>query len=133
MRIAVAQTNCVLGDLQKNIDRHIKFCNEAIKNKADMIVFPELSLTGYALKDLNYVISLNPYKCKELDELKIMSKKISIVAGFVEEDEAFGIYNSAVYFEDGEVKFTHKKVYQPTYGLFEQRRYFIHGIICKSQ
>lgn len=132
MKVAVAQVTCVIGDLEKNIRHHIKFCDEAIKNKSDLIVFPELSLTGYSLKDLNYVISLELDKTNALDELKTKSKKISIVCGLAEEDSDFSIYNSGVFISDGEIKFTHRKMYPPTYGLFEEFRYFSRGRDCKA-
>lgn len=132
MKVAVAQITCVIGDIEKNIKHHLKFCDEAIKNNADLIVFPELSLTGYSLKDLNFEISLQPYKTKVLDELKAKSGEISIVCGLVEEDENYSIYNSGVYISDGEIQFTHKKIYPPTYGLFEEFRYFSSGKDCKA-
>ena len=59
MKIAAAQISSVLGNLEKNIEHHLKYCDEAIKNKTDMIVFPELSLTGYSLKDINFTIAVN--------------------------------------------------------------------------
>lgn len=132
MKVAVAQVTSVLGDIEKNIKRHIEFCDRAIENDADLIVFPELSLTGYSVKDLNFVISLELDKTKILDKLKAKSKKISIVCGLVEEDENFAIYNSGVFISDGEIKFVHRKIYPPTYGLFEEFRYFSKGNECKA-
>ena len=84
-----------------------------------MIVFPELSLTGYSLKDINFTIAVNIAKTKLLDKLKEKSKKISIICGLAEEDENFAIYNSGILISDGEIKFSHRKIYPPTYGLFE--------------
>lgn len=132
MKIAVAQIECVLGDLQKNLSKHIDLCEEALSKKASLIVFPELSLTGYSLKDINVDIALNPHSSKLLDKLKQMSKKISIVCGFAEESDSFGIYNSGAFFSDGELKFVHRKVYPPTYGLFEEFRYFSRGKDCRA-
>jgi len=132
MKVAIAQVTSVIGDLEKNIQHHLKFCDEAIKNKAELIVFPELSLTGYSLKDINFVISLELEKTELLNELKQKSRKISIVCGLVEEDDNFAIYNSGVFVSDGEIKFTHRKMYPPTYGLFEEFRYFSRGVECKA-
>lgn len=131
MKVAVAQVNSILGNLEKNIEHHIKFCDEAVKNGAEIIVFPELSLTGYSLKDINYEICLNPYKTGRLDALKQKSKDITIICGLVEEDEKFAVYNSAAFISEGEVQFTHKKVYPPTYGIFEELRYFTRGEECR--
>jgi len=131
MKAAIAQINSILGDLDKNIQRHIECCNKAIENKAELIVFPELSLTGYSLKDINYDIALNPYKSDKLKELLKLSKKISIVCGFAEEDENYAVYNSAILMEDGEIKGIHRKIYPPTYGIFEEFRYFSAGQKCE--
>lgn len=132
MKVAVAQITSVLGNIEKNIEHHLKFCDIAIKNKADLIVFPELSLTGYSVKDLNFTISVDLNKTKLLDKLKAKSKKISIICGLVEEDENFSIYNSGIFISDGEVIFSHRKIYPPTYGLFEEFRYFSRGKECKA-
>ena len=132
MKIAAAQISSVLGNLEKNIEHHLKYCDEAIKNKTDMIVFPELSLTGYSLKDINFTIAVNIAKTKLLDKLKEKSKKISIICGLAEEDENFAIYNSGILISDGEIKFSHRKIYPPTYGLFEELRYFSRGNECRA-
>ncbi|MBS1518180.1 MAG: hypothetical protein JSS91_08830 [Bacteroidetes bacterium] len=132
MKAAIAQTTSVLGDLKKNIKHHLDYCDEAIKNKADLIIFPELSLTGYSLKDLNYGICLNLSETKLLDELKKKSSKISIICGLAEEGDDFAIYNSGVFISDGEIRFSHRKIYLPTYGLFEEFRYFSHGKDCSA-
>lgn len=127
MKIALAQINSVLGDLDKNISIHLDYCNRAIKEKANVIVFPELSLTGYSLKDLNFAIAFNPYTSTALKPLIEVSKKISIVCGFTELSDEFGIYNSSIYLEDGKILKIHRKIYPPTYGLFEEFRYFSKG------
>ncbi len=126
-KVSCAQISPALGDIEKNIKLHLKYIDKAIAKKADMVVFPELSLTGYSVKDLNLELALNPYTSPLLKPLKEKSKKITIVCGGIEEDENFGIYNSAFYIEDGAVKFTHKKVYPPDYGMFEEIRYFSRG------
>jgi predicted amidohydrolase len=126
-KIALAQINPALGDIHKNIKKHINCCDRAIKRKADLIIFPELSLTGYSLKDLNTELAVNPYTTNILDPLVQKSKKIDILCGGVEEDERFGIFNSAFYFSDGALEFTYKKIYPPDYGMFEEMRYFSKG------
>jgi predicted amidohydrolase len=126
-KIAVAQINPALGDYDKNIKKHLEFINKAVKKKADLVVFPELSLTGYSLKDLNFDLAINPYVNEILKPLREKSKKITIVCGGVEEDENFGVFNASFYIEDGNVKFTHRKVYPPDYGMFEEMRYFSRG------
>ena len=75
-KIALAQINPVLGNLDKNIKKHLDFCNRAIKRKADLIVFPELSLTGYSVKDLNFELALDPSSNKALEPLRKKSKQM---------------------------------------------------------
>jgi NAD+ synthase (glutamine-hydrolysing) len=131
MKIAIAQIDSVLGDIEKNIKKHHEYCSEAIGKGADVILFPELSLTGYSLKDINSEVSLNPGTTTRLDVLKKLSSKIDIICGFAEEDDNFKIYNSSAYFSGGKIISTHKKVYPPTYTLFEEFRYFSAGTECK--
>ncbi len=124
---AVAQIDCVLGDLKRNIEKHASYIQSAIKEKANLILFPELSLTGYTLRDINIDIAVNPFKSKLFDDFKKLSKEIIIIVGGVEEGDNFAIYNSAFVFEDGEIKHIHRKIYPPTYGMFEEMRYFSSG------
>ena len=126
-KIAAAQINTTLGDIEKNIKKHLSYCDKAIKLKADIIVFPELSLTGYSIKDLNFDLAVNPAKSKTLTPLLEKSKQIDILCGGVEESDKFGVYNSAFYISKGKVQFTHRKIYPPDYGMFEEMRYFSRG------
>jgi len=132
MKIALAQINSVLGNLDKNIEIHIKYCEEAIGKKAEVIVFPELSLTGYSLKDLNLEVALNTKLTSKLDKLKELSGKIDIICGFVEESDSFSLYNSSAYFSGGNIIHIHQKIYPPTYTLFEEFRYFSAGKKCDT-
>ncbi len=124
--LAVAQTKPRLGDLKWNLNKHLEVAESASDNGASLILFPELSLTGYSVRDLNSEVAL-----KVGDEffgpLKSLSEKISVAVGAVLRDDAGGIRNSLVYFEDGVVKHVHYKVYLPTYGIFEEQRYFLPG------
>lgn len=127
IRIAVAQIDSAVGNLAKNITHHVGFVKKAIAKKAAIVVFPELSLTGYSVKDLNWDLAVRARPHKMFSELLQLSKKITILAGGVEEGENFGIYNSVFLFEDGEIHSAHRKVYPPTYGMFEEMRYFSQG------
>jgi predicted amidohydrolase len=100
---------------------------KAIDGKAKLIVFPELSLTGYNIKDLNWDLAIDTRHPLPLRELLRLSEKITIVVGAIEEDERFAIYNSALVFEDGKLFSGHRKIYLPTYGMFEELRYFSPG------
>ncbi|MFQ5798475.1 MAG: nitrilase-related carbon-nitrogen hydrolase, partial [Bacteroidota bacterium] len=94
---------------------------------ADLILFPELSLTGYTLRDMNLDVALNPGRSAVLKKLISKSKGISIIVGGVEESDSFGLHNSAFFFENGKLLAAHRKVYPPTYGMFEEMRYFSAG------
>lgn len=130
MKIALAQINSILGDLDKNLQIHINYCEEAVAKGADTIVFPELSLTGYSLKDLNYEVAINLCSSKKLDKLTELSKNIDIVFGFAEESKSYAIYNSSAYLTDEKVVHVHRKIYPPTYTIFEELRYFSAGKKC---
>lgn len=126
-KIAVAQVDSRVGDLETNCETHLRFVDRAIRKKANLIVFPELSLTGYTLRDLAGESSIDPKTDRLLESLKKKSRQISIALGFVESGTNHGIYNSALFLEDGGVKHVHRKVYPPTYGMFEEGRYFSGG------
>lgn len=126
INITSAQIGNVLGDIDKNLETHYKHVEQAIDQKQDIIVFPELSLTGYSLKDAVYDVALAANDSK-FDKLRKLSEHISILVGTVELNEQYEIFNSALYFEDGQLLTRHRKVYLPTYGVFEEKRYFSAG------
>jgi len=132
MRVALAQISSYLGDLKRNIEKHREIIESAISKKADIIVFPELSLTGYLLQDLVQEVAINRENFKILDEIKSLSKEISIVAGYVEEKEKGIYYNSASFFHKGEILHTHRKLYLPTFGMFDEKKFFTEGKELKA-
>jgi predicted amidohydrolase len=129
MKIAIAQISAILGNVRKNLNRHLELIRQASEQKADQIIFPELSLTGYSLKDLVAEVAVNPVNSPIFQELLEVSKKIDIVVGFVEErDSNPGIfYNSAAYLSERKIVHIHRKVFLPTSGMFEERRFFADG------
>jgi predicted amidohydrolase len=132
-KIALAQTTSVLGDLPKNVERHAELAERALKENADVIIFPELSLTGYTVRDLNFENSIRvSSKTDSLKALKKLSKDITIICGGIEEDERGAVYNAALLIEGGNITHTHRKVYLPTYGLFEEGRYFRSGCDARA-
>jgi predicted amidohydrolase len=125
--IALAQVSAVLGDVKKNAEQHLELSQKAKAQGADAIIFPELSLTGYTLRDLNNEVAVDPVTSPLFDDLRKVSKEITIICGGVERSNAGGVHNAAFVFEDGECKHTHRKIYPPTYGIFEEERYFLAG------
>jgi len=126
MRVAVIQFNPKLGDVEKNIERTLLFIRDAIKDKVDICLFPELSLTGYNLQDLTFEIALKRDD-ERLIPLLEASRNLGIVVGLIEEDENNLFYNSAFYFKGGKLLHAHRKIYLPTYGMFDEGRFVAAG------
>lgn len=123
---ALVQIKPKLGRVADNLVLIRQQVTLAIEQGADLAVLPELALTGYFLKDLVPEVAL-PLESPELAALQELSRRISIVVGFVEVTPDFQFYNSAVWLEDGQLKHLHRKVYLPTYGLFDEQRYLGRG------
>jgi len=118
-----------LGNIKKNLDLHLQTIEKARKASVDLLVFPELSLTGYKLRDLVETVAVDPAKAPEIRALKARSKDIALVFGFVEERPAEKglFYNSAAFCAEGRILHIHRKVFLPTFGLFEEARFFAPG------
>ena len=125
-RIALAQTTPALGVQEANHKDHLAKIKAARDQGADLVVFPELSLTGYFLRDMvpDVAISRDSAAIRELAEA---GGPTAVAAGFVEESPQHRFYNAAFYSENGVVRHVHRKVYLPTYGLFDESRYFAPG------
>jgi predicted amidohydrolase len=126
IRIAIGQVNPRLGDVQANLALYEEAIGRAVDDKAKLLLFPELSLTGYMLRDTVPAVALK-LDSPEIKQLMALSRKIAFVAGLVEESADHRFFNSALYFEDGAVRHVHRKVYLPTYGMFDEQRYFARG------
>lgn len=125
--VAVAQTSPALGEVHHNLLQHLHKIKQARDLGADMVVFPELSLTGYNLHDYAPDVAINLKKADKLAPLLEVSKDTSILLGLVEESDSFVYYNSALLLADGQIKAVHRKVYLPTYGIFDEERIFSPG------
>ncbi|HET6204002.1 MAG TPA: nitrilase-related carbon-nitrogen hydrolase [Planctomycetota bacterium] len=124
--VALAQTRPVLGALGENLDRHLEVAERAIRARARLVVFPELSLTGYHLRDLVPDVALRADD-RRLARLARLSRRASIAVGAVEESDDHRFFNSAFLFEGGSLLAVHRKVYLPDYGMFEEGRHFAAG------
>lgn len=128
MHIALAQINTKLGRPADNLEKHLDYIRQARSQDADLIVFPELSLTGYILQDLAATVACRPTPEDPIFKpLFKASHEIDIVVGFVEEDTRSRIYISAAYLSGGQLVHVHRKLYLPTYGLFDEGRFFAAG------
>jgi predicted amidohydrolase len=130
--VALAQMEPILGDVSTNVSRHLDHARAAIRRKADVVLFPELSLTGYRLQDLVTEVALPLNAHGALRPLLEASRRIAMVVGLVEESEGHRYYNSAVFLEGGRIRHVHRKAYLPTYGMFEEGRYFAPGNSLRS-
>lgn len=125
LRLALAQINAVVGDLEGNTNRIIGYIKKAAEYSADIIAFPELSITGYPPEDL----LLKPHFIREnIDALKRIREEVwdmTAVVGFV--DKKDDIYNSAAIIHNRTVVDVYHKVFLPNYGVFDEHRYFQAG------
>ncbi len=124
-RVVLAQTNPRLGDLHANLREHVERI-DALADRADLIVFPELSLTGYFLKDQVFELGLER-ESPEVAQLVELSGRVSVAFGFVERTPEGRLYNALAFVEDGELKDVHRKVHLVSYGLFDEARDFSAG------
>jgi len=125
-KVGIAQINPRLGDLQFNLALYEETIRQGVREGVDLLLFPELSLTGYFLRDMVPSVALKP-SSREMAQLKQLSREVPFVAGLVEEGPDYRFYNAAVYFDAGEIGHVHRKVYLPTYGMFDEQRYFARG------
>ncbi len=123
---ALCQFKPALGDLKSNLEKHHAWLERAEAEKADLVVFPELSLSGYFLRDITPASGLR-LNDPIIQDLVARSKGRSIVFGFVEESDDHRFYNSMLFAEAGEILHVHRKVHLPDYGIFEEGRYFAPG------
>ncbi len=124
--VRLAQVSPVLGDVQANLDRHLELIGQAKADGVDLIVFPEMSLCGYHVRDLAAEVALRRDSA-ELGAIAAAASRTSAVVGFVEELSGFELCVAAGYFEAGGLRHVHHKVYLPTYGMFDEQRYFANG------
>ncbi len=128
LTLALAQINTRLGDVEANLEKHLKIIDEARGRGADLVLFPELSLTGYGLQDLASSVARRPTSDDPVfRRLLKASREIDVLLGFVEADLRQRFYVSAAYLSQGVVLHIHRKVYLPTYGLFDEGRFFAMG------
>jgi len=126
MKVAVYQTSPVLLDLKANLEDVISKIHQGREKGAQLIVFPELALTGYFVGQRYHKMALK-MDSKEIKQLASATKGTAAVVGFIEESQSMNFYNSALVAVDGEILFAYRKLNLPNYGVFEERKYFSHG------
>jgi predicted amidohydrolase len=127
-KLALAQFSPRLGDVDANLKIIDDYIARARAARADLVIFPELALTGYYLKDLVPSVAARPSPDDpRLAPIFAASRDLDIVIGFVEEDARYRYYIAAAYLSEGRVVHVHRKVYLPTYRLFDDGRFFAPG------
>ena len=130
-KLRIAQIDCTLANFDENLTRHCALIEQAIKEGADAIAFPELSLTGSNVQDAAQDIAMH-IEDPRFGPLRELSRKICIICGGIELSDDYGVYNAAFMFEEGAGQSIHRKIYLPTYGMFEELRYFSAGQQIKA-
>ena len=126
LRVGLAQLAPALGDRDTNIARHREWIARATGAGVQLLVFPELSLTGYFLRDL-VVDSAITLDGPTMEDLRSLSSDLDIVLGAVIEEPDHRYFNASLYLSRGELVHVHRKVYLPTYGMFDEQRYLAAG------
>jgi NAD+ synthase (glutamine-hydrolysing) len=128
LTLGLAQIKTTLGDVCANLEHHLDYIEQAAAQGVQLLVFPELSLSGYALLDLVPTVAHKPVPGDPIfGPLLEASRRMDLVVGFVDEDVRHRFYISAAYLSQGEAVHVHHKVYLPTYGLFDEGRFFAWG------
>jgi predicted amidohydrolase len=131
LRVALAQIAPRLGLFDENLARHHALIEDARGRGAGLVVFPELGLTGYLLQDLAAEVAIR-LDDPRLAGLAAATKDLSAVVSFVEESGDHRLFIAAALLEDGRIKHVHRKLFLPTYGLFDERRFFAAGDLLRA-
>lgn len=126
LRVAIAQINCTVGDLEGNAAKIKEYAHLADKAGADIVSFPELALTGYPPEDLLIKPKFIQDNLSELKKLIKYIGNIAAVVGFVDR-QGKEIFNAAAIIYKGKIKGVYRKVHLPNYGVFDEKRYFSSG------
>lgn len=122
LRVGLAQTDSRLGDVADNLERHLHWIGQARDRGVDLLVFPELSLTGYRLFHLTSRVAL-PASAPELRRLAEAAGSMAAVVGFVEESEQGILHNTSAVLVHDRPHLLHRKLYLPSYGIFQDVRF----------
>ena len=125
LRLAMAQINVVVGDVEKNAQKIANWIDRARNENADIVTFPELALTGYPPEDLLLKPQFIDANLRALEKLAGSTRGITAVVGFV--DRQGDIFNAAAVIQDGKILSIYHKMYLPNYGVFDEFRYFQPG------
>lgn len=126
MRISLAQVDARLGDIDANMSRAEDVVARAVAESTDLVVFPELHLSGYSVGEVDADLSLRPDDPR-IEKLARHTGRAGLLIGFVESGPRGHTYNSTAYYEGGRLVHVHRKLYLPQYAPFEERNHFSPG------
>jgi NAD+ synthase (glutamine-hydrolysing) len=126
LRIAIAQMNSTVGDIEGNTKKILEYVNRAKRYKADVVIFPELAVCGYPPEDLLLKPSFIENNLKNTKLIAASVKDIAAIVGFVDK-AGQDLYNAAALLADGKIKAIYHKTYLPNYSVFDEKRYFKEG------
>ncbi|MDA1189093.1 MAG: NAD+ synthase [Chloroflexi bacterium] len=127
-RLAMAQVNMTVGDLNSNTGKIVAYIEMARAQGADLVAFPELAITGYPPEDLVFKRQFVKDNLVKMHEVVKASKGIAVVVGFIDADT--DVYNAAAVACDGKLLGVYRKMHLPNYGVFDEARYFKRGESC---
>ena len=128
LRVALAQINATVGDLDGNTRRIVDQVHRARSLDVDLVAFPELAITGYPPEDLLFKSRFIQDNVEKMRQVVEASRGIAVVVGFVDADA--DIYNAAAIAYDGKLVDVYHKMHLPNYGVFDEERYFKSGSRC---
>ncbi|HYO88883.1 MAG TPA: nitrilase-related carbon-nitrogen hydrolase, partial [Candidatus Limnocylindrales bacterium] len=133
LNLGLAQIYPKLGDLRANLEKHLAVIAQAKAEGCDLVIFPELSLTGYQVQDLVPEVAIRPRTDDPYyGPLLEASRDIDVVFGFIQQDVRERFTIASAYLSAGETLHIHHKIYLPTYGMFDEARYFDAGETARA-
>jgi len=126
MKVCIYQTCPQLLNVNKNLTDTIASIQSAKDQGVDLIIFPELALTGYFVGAKYHEVALR-MDSSEIEQLAQATKGTAAIVGFIEESRSMNFYNSALVAIDGKIEFAYRKLNLPNYGVFEERKIFAGG------
>lgn len=126
MKIALAQINCIVGDIAGNADKIIDYANRAHAAGASLIITPELALCGYPPEDLLFRDDFNVACERALQKIAHSLPNITLLIGHPKQENG-SLFNAASILENGKITATYHKQCLPNYSVFDEERYFEAG------
>jgi NAD+ synthase (glutamine-hydrolysing) len=127
LRVALAQINTTVGNLEGNYRKAVEYIGRAREIAADIVVFPEMTITGYPPEDLLYKDYFVRDNIRFLKELIKKTGNIAAIIGFVDKDQEGSLYNAAAIIHNKVLKGVYRKQNLPNYSVFDEKRYFVSG------